>query len=330
MALAIGILIIIILSIVILKWLKPYFLKYDHILFLTGQIGSGKTLTAVKQATTLLRKARFNHWWHYKVKAKWHNKYAEKKNKKIEKYNETHEKKKPLIELQYIPPRPQIYSNLPLHFKPHFWSRKKDKEWSCQLTLDHLTLVKEMAQDSIVIIDELPQFVNQFNWDVEKVQTYINEFITFFRHYYNGYIIMTAQATQDVVAQIRRKGNKATWCMNFRRHLFGLFYSIEMCDLTLNDQSLSINQAQMDDNTKKYFSLFPPKDTYDSRCYSERIQNAYIKLDKKQDRWKSLKTNKITRIVEYNSPLDDETTEEQKQKVYKDNHKKDKGVKNEK
>lgn len=310
MSLAIGILLIIVLVFIIWRFIKPYTIKYDHTLMLTGGIGTGKTLTAVKIAVNLLRRARLSWWFENKFQLKIINKFRKSYNKKLLKKNPKNKQPK---EILIAKPKPQIYSNLPMNFKPHFWSKKSKREWTCKLDIEHLILTKEMAPNCIILIDELPQLVNQFNWDEQIVQKNINEMFTFFRHYYNGYLLITAQAVDDIVVQIRRKCNQAIWCKDFHRHLFGLFYSVSMCDMLLNDEITTTSSTFVDENTRKYYGLFPPKDTYDSRCYSERLKNIYDKLVKKQQRWNNLKTNEIMRITEYISPLDDNTTEQQKQ-----------------
>lgn len=290
--------------IILWKWFKPYIVKYNTSLFITGELGSGKTLTAVKTSITLLRKARF--------KNKIYNKYIRKiKNYFIKRYNKKHEVKKELLEPKR---KPQLFSNIPIFYKPHFYSKKLQREWSCKLSKNQLLLLEYIPEGSIVLIDELPQLVNQFNWDIEEVKNNINEFITFFRHYYNGHLIITAQAVNDVVVQIRRKCNQAIWCYHMKKHLFGLFYTIEMADMMLNDNIQSMSTTYIEDNTKKHYGLFPPRKTYDTRCFSERINNV-LEKPKKWNHWNKIKTNEIIRMEKYTSPLDDTTTKDYKERL---------------
>lgn len=212
-----------------------------------------------------------------------------------------------------IKTKPKLYSNIPIHFKKHIFSKKR--EWNITLTAPHILLLEEIPEYSIVFIDELPQFINQFNWNKELIQKNVNEFITFFRHYIGGYFIVTAQAQDDIVVQIRRKLNQAIWCFNFKKWLFGLFYTQRMCDVILSDQIQTMSTTYIEENTKLHFGLFPPRGTYDTRCYSERYKNILIPYTKKP-KYKKLKTNKVLRLVKYISPLDDKTTRQQKESQY--------------
>jgi len=315
-----------VLAFILYKLFKPYFLKYDTTLAITGGLGSGKTLTAVKTGVILLRKQRF---WKYKVYNFFHvkirnafvrsiNKHRNKYNLKMrQKYEDSKAtiklKQKKILPLNAKRKKPMLYSNIPIHFKTKLFSSKR--EWNKTLTAPHILLLKEIEEYSVVIIDEMPQFINQFNWNVELIQKNVNEFITFFRHYIGGYMITTSQSIDDVVVQIRRKLNQCTWCYDFKKHFFGLFYTIRMCDIMLGDQVSTVSTSFIEDNTKLHFGLFPPKRTYDSRCYSGRYANVYEKV-KKEPRWKNLKTNKVLRLQQYESPLDDVRTEEEKREQW--------------
>lgn len=202
-----------------------------------------------------------------------------------------------------------LYSNIPIHFKQKIFSSKR--EWNITLTAPHILCLEEIREFSVILIDELPQFINQFNWNQEIIQKNVNEFITFFRHYIGGYLIVNAQAIDDVVVQIRRKLNQATWCFDFHKWCLGLFYTIRMCDLMLSDSVQTMSTTYIEENTRLHFGLFPPRNTYDSRCYSVRYKNIYKKYEIKE-RYKKLKTSKVLRLVKYESPLDDTTTETQK------------------
>ena len=173
--------------------------------------------------------------------------------------------------------------------------------------------LEEMIEYSVVVIDEFPQFINQFNWNQEVIQKNVNEFITFFRHYIGGYFIVNAQSVDEIVCQVRRKLNQATWCFDF--HKWGwpipLFYTIRMCDIQLSDEVTNITTSFIEDNTHLHFGLFPPRKTYDTRCYSIRYKNIFKKYTK-EDFMHDLKTSKVLRLVAYESPLDDTTTEDRK------------------
>ena len=312
--------------IVLWKVLKPYFLRYDTTLAITGGLGSGKTLTTIKTACILIRRQRFTKYylWNF-IHCTIVNFFRRANNHRKHKYNQKIIKKKiqgkklKLIKPLNTPRRkPMLYSNIPIHFKIHIFGRKR--EWNKTLEAPNIMLLKEMPEYSVVVIDEVPQFINQFNWDQPIIQKNVNEFITYFRHYIGGYLLVNAQAIDDVVVQIRRKLNQAVWCFDFKKWFFGLFYTIRMCDIMLGDQITTMSTTYIEENTKLHFGLFPPKKTYDTRCYSGRYQNIYKKYEP-EIRNKKLKTNKVLRLMQYTSPLDDTTTEEMKKQQWKDGEK---------
>lgn len=300
------------------KILKPYFIKYDTTLCVTGGLGSGKTLTTVKTAIVLIRRQRLTKYYIYNGFWNIVNKIRRKNNIRKSKYNTKHFKdknfkEKKLKKLHLLRKKPMLYSNLPIYYKTHLIGRKR--EWSIKLEAPQLTCFELINEYSVVVIDELPQFINQFNWGEEIIQKNVNEFITFFRHYVGGYLLVNAQSTDDVVVQIRRKLNQAVWCYDFKKHLLGLFYTIRMCDIMLSDQVGTMTTTQLEENTKLHFGLFPAKNTYATRCYKNRINNAYIK-EQKMEEHDNIYTNKVLRLMKYTSPLDDTTTKETKKEMY--------------
>ena len=261
----------------------------------------------------MIRKQRY-------VKYVWYNRIAKLKNFFIKKHNESVDKKpytkkgkeRKKWQLKTLRKKPMLYSNIPIQFKTHWFTSKKDREWAVMLTESHITLLKEITEYSVVLIDEFPQFVNQFMWNEEIVQNNLNEFITFFRHYIGGYFICNAQSENEIEVHFRRKLNQAIYSYNFRKWCFGLFYTNRMLDIMLSENVSTMTTAQAEDNTKLHFGLFPPRNTYDSRCYSIRYKNI-LKPAKPRLKWEQLKTFKVLRMKEYISPLDIETTTEQKE-----------------
>lgn len=307
-------------AIALYKIFKPYFIRYDTTLCTIGGLGSGKTLTTVKTAIVLIRKQRFLKYKMYNFwKVKIPNFFIKRINKRHAKYNlkkannvKTFKPKK-IYDLKVKRKKPMLYSNIPIHFKKHIFSR--EREWNKPLKASHMLCLEEIREYSVVVIDELPQFINQFNWNEELIQKNVNEWITYFRHYVAGYLLVNAQAIDDVVVQIRRKLNQAIWCFDFKKHLFGLFYTIRMCDIILSDQVSTITNTYIEENTRQHFALFPARKTYDTRCYSERYKNI-LKKYLVEPRPDKLKTNKVLRLVKYISPLDDTTTQQTKEEQW--------------
>ena len=321
-----------VLLIVLWRLLKPYMIKHDTTILFSGGLGSGKTLESVKQSIVLIRKQRFlkykvYNFWNVKIHnyfVSLHNWRVKRHNKKVEQYASKkyipiwYRKKKALWQERVKRKKPMLYSNIPVYYKTHIFG--KEREWAIQLEECHLVLTKEITEYSVVFIDEMPQFVNQFSWNEKIVQENLNEFITFFRHYIGGYLIVNAQSEDDIVVQFRRKMNQGVWCFDFKKHFFGLFYTNRMCDYIISDSIQTMSNTYIEENTKLHFGLFPSKRTYDTRCYSVRYLNV-LDPAKPRLKWSNLKTTKVIRMKEYVSPLDTETTtyekDQMKQKALK-------------
>lgn len=347
-----GILILIILCLLLVfflyKLFKPYFIKYDTTCVFTGGLGSGKTCNAVKVVNILIRKLRLfkyhipnfierrikrpikylvnllkarnkkeylqktwklrNSTQYNQFNDDFNNRYFVKVDKKTKKIK--HKKYCRFIKYRI---KPMVYANIPMHYKTHMFSRKR--EWAKILKPQHIFLLQRLREYSVVFIDEFPQFINQFEWDDPLIQDNGNEFITFFRHYIGGYLICTAQSESDIVVQFRRKFNQAIWCFDFKKHLFGLFYTVKMCDIMLSENITTMSTTLIEENTKIKYGFFPPKGTYDTRCYSVRYDQIFKRDVMAEEEHKKLKTTRILRAKAYISPLDLETTDKQKQKM---------------
>lgn len=324
---AIAILILIALIIWLIWLIRPYIIKHDTTILFTGGLGSGKTLESVKRAMVLIRKNRFfkYYWPNFKAKRiinpirRCKNKHTEKKYNKLvnlKRINQANEyiKKHPQLPMLEMAKKPLLYSNIPIHFRSHLFGFKK--EWATQLEIDHLVLIKEINEYSVVLIDEFPQLLSQFEWDLEIVQTHINEFITFFRHYIGGHLIINAQSPDEIECHVRRKLNIGIWCFDFHAWpapFLPLFYTNRMCDFMLSDNVQTMSTTYVEDNTRIHFGLFPRK-AYDSRCYKPRYKEVYTKLIATK-KWKELQTTSVLRLRYYISMLDKCTTDQQKQRV---------------
>ena len=91
--------------------------------------------------------------------------------------------------------------------------------------------------------------------------------------------------------------------------------SMYVFDIMLSDSITTMSSTYIEDNTRLHFGLFPPKNTYDTRCYRPRYKNIY-KPYQAEPRYKSITTTKVLRLQRYVSPLDDTTTLEQKKEMY--------------
>ena len=267
----------------IYKILKPYIIHYDTTLLFCGGLGSGKSLNSVKYACKLLRKNRIKvKWLNFKI---WvHNKFNKNEPK------------------DYIQ-KPLLYSNLPVIINK--------KEMSSELTYNILTLNERIREYSVVLIDELPVIVNQYNWNIQKVQGELNEFITFFRHYVGGYLIVNGQAESEIVKQIRSKLNSYYRCFDFQKFL--CFYRVRLLHSQISENDISLSSEFVEDNTKWNYGIITKK--YNSRCYSERYKNIKNGVVDNIHISRELKTNKLIRFnTHYKSPCDDPLPAKEKAK----------------
>lgn len=288
---ALAIIVAIIVVVIIYVILKPYFIKYDTTLLFTGGLGTGKTLNAVKIAVKIHKRCLFDiklHNWWIKQKnriVKWHNnkKHVKKQWKEFEKQE-----------------LPRLITNIPVNY-----GTKRRPKWSTVLTKEMLTFKERIPEFSTVLIDETPQMINQFNWNLKEVQYTVNEIITFWRHYIGGKLILTAQDDSDIVKQIRGKMNTFYRLSNFRKFLF-FFYKCDICQLVASEYINNVSIGFYEDNTKTvYGTLF--KKLYDSRCYSIRYDKTK-EIDTQYYRWNQPKTKKVIRFAKYDSPLDEGNT----------------------
>ena len=276
------ILIIVIILIIFFIWkvLKPYFLKYDTTILFCGGLGSGKTLNCVKTAKTLYRK-NITIW-------KW--------KKRLHDFKQLFKKK--CNRVKFTQEMPLFYSTIPV---------KMGKYQSYQLLKEHLTLELRINQNSVVFIDELPNIVNQFNWNLEDVQFHLNEFITFFRHYIGGYLVVNGQAESEIVKQVRVKLNSYYWCFNFQKFLF-FFYRVRILHSQISENDVSLSSDFIEENTRWTYGILPRK-IYNTRAYKHR----YDKLKKSKNirfNSKDLTTNRIFKFGPDKSKLNDPDTEE--------------------
>lgn len=258
----------------IYKVLKPYFIKYDTTILFTGGLGSGKTLNSVKLAVTLYRKILFK-WKLNCFKLKLLNKLF-KKN-------------------YVLPEKPELISNIPICLNT------KEAIYSKQVTKAMLTLKEKIPEYSVVLLDELPLLVNQFNWNQEEVKYYLCEFIALFRHYIGGYLVCNGQSESEIVKQVRAKLNVGYWCFNFQV-LFKFFYRYKVIQFRISENMQTNLNEFVEENTKYTYGILPRK-LYKSRCYQYRYQN--IKVNANLKPFESYYTNDVIRFDNYISPCDD-------------------------
>lgn len=241
---------------ILYRVVKPYCLKtYDTVVAFTGGLGSGKSFLSVKTALKLLRKKR----------------------REVLFYNLFHPKKKK--------PRPVFYSSIPVEIS------KREK--SVMLTAEHLTLQKHMILNSVVLIDEIGGFCSQFDYRVENSDLF-EEFVRFFRHYVQGYLVVNDQCSENIVLQVRRRLNTVYNLMTFRRRFFGLIYTVHVRNISVSEEIKTIEEQNTEDNMRLLIGLMPLSRHYDSHCYSERYDAVPEGEEHSYKRMKQLKVLRIT------------------------------------
>lgn len=249
---------IVVISILLLyKILKPYFIKYDSTLLFTGGLGSGKTLNSVKTAVSLYRRSLLE--WRFKCF----------KVRLLSFLSKLPPFKKHL-QAPSLPEKPLLISNVPI-----LLNRKKNI-YSCALTAEILTLKERIPEHSIVVIDEMPLLVNQFNWNQEEVKNNLNEFIALFRHYVGGYLIVNGQSESEIVKQVRAKLNSGFWCFHFQKFL--CFYRYKVVHFMISENQTASSTDFLDEHIKFTYGILPLHKQYDSRYMSvryNRVKNAY-------------------------------------------------------
>jgi len=281
---------------------KPYFIKYNSTICLTGEMGAGKTYLAVDKAV----KAYKGRLWRVKLS----NWFTKQLNKIIKHHNKKVVRKaiKPKFKGHTWNERkyqalPRLLSNIPICIKRgkhEVWSNVIEKE---MLTFEYLQKeIVKLPEGSVLLIDELPQLVDQFNWDLEKVQNNLNEFITFVRHYFNGLLVITAQSIDQVVKPIRQKMNTFYYLSNWRKFLF-FFYRVDVIQFMSTELVNNFSEGFVEDNMKTTYGILHRR-RYDSRCYSARYEDLPQNKDYKFKMWHQYKTKRIIRFDDYKSPLD--------------------------
>lgn len=265
------------------KFCNPASLSHDSTILFTGGLGSGKSLNSVKVAIKAYKrylrswklscfKVRFLHWL-------WPNRFD-------------------LV----FPEKPLIKSNMPIKVSNRFnrVTKRFEPVFSKVLTRDDLTLKTRLPEHSVVVIDEMPQFLNQFQW--ESAQGVLNEFITFFRHYVDGLLVTNAQSLEEVECHIRRKLSSYYYCFDFQPFFF-LFYRVHILKCRVGDAGVSLTNEYIDDNAKWHYGLllFKP---YASRWAKHRYDRV---TEVNETAFDSYYSNNILRFDEtgYVSPLDD-------------------------
>ena len=233
------IILIVIAVVVIWKIAHSYRLNtYDTVLAFTGGLGAGKSFMSVKKAREMLKRKRREVWF----------------------YNLFHRKHKK--------ERPMLYSSIPV--------KVSRKEMAIKLLPEHLLLQRKIIRGSVVFVDEIGGFCSQFDYRVANSAVW-DEFVRYFRHYVQGYLICNDQCSENLVLQVRRRLNTVYNMMSFRKFLF--VYWVKVRNITVSEEIKTIEEQNTEDNMRTLIGILPLFRTYDSHCYSVRYDTVPAEPD---------------------------------------------------
>ena len=244
---------------VTLNFIRSKKFPQDTVICLTGGLGTGKTLIAVDRAIKEYRKRLF--MWRIGL-------YNKRKGLKVFKKAEM----------------PKLYSNIPILLKRPIYISKKlipYKEYFSEvLTYEHILLLNKIPEYSVILIDEVGQVADQYQYDNPFVMQNLQEFIRFFRHYIDGKLILTDQSSANIVVAIRRRINKIYNLHDFRRNWL-FFYKVKVQELFITEDIMATAEQNIHKEYEFFYGLLPLKwlkflditklftyKKYDSRCYS--------------------------------------------------------------
>ena len=170
---------------------------------------------------------------------------------------------------------PLVYSSIPFQY-----ARGK---WATRLTVEHLLLQKRIRPLSVVVMDEVDVFANQFqfhnpcivNTKGGDVDGNYDEFCRLFRHYTKGGKLLTnSQCLDNLNLTIRRRHNVEVNLSGIRVSDFGLFlyYKVMFRHRTGNIEVTDGKDDVLKDYSIQRGFIFPAYKMYDTYCYSRRYE----------------------------------------------------------
>lgn len=185
---------------------------------------------------------------------------------------------------------PLVYSSIPYQYAPG--------KWATRLVEEHLLLQRRIRPLSVVLIDEIDVFANQFQFNNPcivntkggKGNGNFDEFCRLFRHYtLGGRMVCNAQALDNLNLTIRRR-------LNVEVNLTGInvinvgplfaYYKVMFRHRTGNVEVSTDKKDVIDDYIPQRGLLFPCFKMYDTYCYSRRYERVPYKEEETFTEWK--------------------------------------------
>lgn len=244
------------IALIIYFVVRPYRQQFDSVILYTGGLGSGKSLISSQMALKLLRKNRSIVFWH----------------------NVFH----PIDKWE----KPQLYSNIAFKISK--------KEWALKLTPEHLTLQASIIPKSVVFVDEISLFLDQFSIKLPASDT-VEEFSTLFRQYTkNGFLVANTQNSNKVNFHFRYCVNSALNLCYFKKWFpfCWLFYTVKVRNISLADDIKKIENNNKEDEMSTLIGLRPFIKHYDTHTFYCRYKSV---PKRKEKRYKNFDTGKIVK-----------------------------------
>ena len=234
---------------VVIQYIKAEKKTRDTLACFIGTMGSGKTYLAVEQALEVYSKQR--------------RRYKRTQNKIFGWF------------FRFLYPdhavEPHLFSNIPILIRRNFFNKKKNVY--CEiLTAEHLALERRIPPNSVVLIDEISLFMNQFEFDNPSVMEKTAMLFRFCRQWDLVKVLLTDQSL-SIVKPVRERIGMAYMLNDFGRYHWTPFYKVTTVPLLMvADQSTQVNA----DLSKFFFGVLPYKwwqrlaktKRYDTKCYS--------------------------------------------------------------
>lgn len=226
--------------------------KIETITAYTGGLGSGKTLMSVHMAKKIYKKQiRKWKWTNFKIDLR--NRFRNTMEDHIEK--------------------PLLFSNMP------FYINKRKGILTNKITASHLLEQERIPLGSVVMIDELGAFANQFEYTNRNVVVTLDDFIRFFRHYTKGgYLVVNDQCSENINLVVRRRLNIVHNLANCFVLWRFCFYFERMITISEEIKTIDMRSQETDkendtqNNMVFRFKFLWHKNDYDTYCHSERYK----------------------------------------------------------
>lgn len=185
---------------------------------------------------------------------------------------------------------PRVYSSIPLQYAPGKWATK--------LTVEHLLLQRRIRPLSVVFIDEIDVFANQFqygnpcivNTKGGRLDGNFDEFCRLFRHYTRGgKLIGNSQNLENLNLTIRRRINvevNLTRCFVDSYAPLFCYYSVRFRHRTGNVEVTTDKDDVLNDYDTQRGLIIPGFKMYDTYCYSRRYERVPYKEETVFEEWK--------------------------------------------